>query len=39
MSNELFSTGGYNLEYFQVYNWGTFNGKIYTIKSNIKLHC
>ena len=36
MSNELFSTGGYNLEYFQVYNWGTFNGKIYTIKSNNK---
>ncbi len=33
MTNELFSSGGYNLEYFQVYNWGTFHQKIYTIRA------
>ena len=36
MSNELFSTGGYNLEYFQLYNWGTFNKKIYTVRADNK---
>lgn len=36
MSNELFSTGGYNLEYFQLYNWGTFDKKIYTVTANNK---
>lgn len=36
MSNELFSTGGYNLEYFQLCNWGTFDKKIYTVKAENK---
>lgn len=36
MSNELFSAGGYNLEYFQLYNWGTFDKKIYTVNAKNK---
>lgn len=36
MNNELFYTGGYNLEYFQLYNWGTFDKKIYTLKADNK---
>ena len=34
MSNSLFGEGGYNLDYFQFYNWGTFNGKIYTLNAD-----
>ncbi|HAH63584.1 MAG TPA: hypothetical protein DCL73_15980 [Treponema sp.] len=31
MSNELFSSGGYRLDVFQLYNWGIFNNAVYTI--------
>jgi len=36
MNNELFSTGGYNLDYFQILNWGTFDKKIYTLNAKNK---
>jgi len=36
MNNELFATGGYNLDYFQILNWGTFDKKIYTLNAKNK---
>lgn len=31
MKNELFSSGGYRLDIFQLYNWGVFDGTVFTI--------
>ena len=31
MSNDLFSSDGYRLDVFQLYNWGVFNESIFTL--------
>ena len=34
MNNDLFETGGYRLDTFELFNWGVFDKTIYTLNCN-----